>query len=138
MVKTVDNAAHGLGPPWRRFLVLLALAAALLAGSCARHVGTYDVSALEISRYRYLIDPKDELVRVVVEVHNAGPETVAEAVVVITGIGRNGEKRGESRSAIKKVAPGERRPLNIAFKNRARLATVEVSIEPVPQEEQGK
>lgn len=107
----------------------------LLAGSCGREIGTYDVSTLEVSRYRYLLDPDDQLVHVVAEVLNTGPDLVEGAVVVVAGIGRNGERRGESRTRVDRLAPGERRVFSTSLTNRARLATVDISVEPVPQEE---
>jgi hypothetical protein len=118
--------------------MILLLAAAAISPSCRRQLGTYDISALDVTRYRYLIDPKDPLVHVVAEVHNSGSEMVEAAVVVVSGIGRDGEIRGESRKRIENIAPGETRALAISLRNRARLATVEVNIEAVPQEERNR
>ncbi len=119
----------------RRLLLPLLAGLVLLVGSCGGEIGTYDVSTLEVARYRYLLDPDDELVHVVVEVLNTGPDLVEGSVVVVAGIGRNGEKRGESRTRVDRLASGERRVCSTSFINRARLATVDISIEPVPQEE---
>ncbi len=85
--------------------------------------------------YRYVADPKDENVHVVVEVENTGSELVEEAVVVVEGIGRSGEHRGEQRVRVQRLGPGERRCIATSFTNRARLATVQVRVEPVPEEE---
>lgn len=114
------------------------LALALAAAGCARPQFTYDVSSLSVLRYRYLVDPRDPLVHAVVEVHNTGPLTVERAVLVVTGIGRNGEKRGESRVVLERLKPGERRTITTQFSNRARLATVEVGLEPAPEAERAK
>ncbi len=106
--------------------------------SCRRALGTYDVSALQVTRYRYVTNPSDPLVHVVAEVRNEGQQMIEEAVVVAVGIGRNGERRGESRVRIRRIGPGDRRTVATAFKNRGRIATVEVHVEPVPEEEQAK
>jgi len=119
-------------------VVRAALALALVAAGCARPQFTYDVSSLSVLRYRYLVDPRDPLVQAVVEVHNAGPLTVERAVLVVTGIGRNGEKRGESRVVLERLRPGERRTITTQFSNRGRLATVEVGLEPAPEAERAK
>jgi hypothetical protein len=119
-------------------VVRAALALALVAAGCARPQFTYDVSSLSVLRYRYLVDPRDPLVHAVVEVHNAGPLTVERAVLVVTGIGRNGEKRGESRVVLERLRPGERRTITTQFSNRGRLATVEVGLEPAPEAERAK
>jgi len=115
-------------------MLAFALVALVLAG-CGREVGTYDISTLDVTRYRYVISPDDKLVHVVGEVVNSGSEMVEGAVVVVAGIGRNGEKRGECRQLLERIAPGERRIFTADFKNRARLATVEISLEPVAEEE---
>lgn len=116
-------------------LLALCAAAVVACTSCRRHIGTYDVSVLQITRYRYVIMPGDELVHVAAEVYNAGGEMVEAAVVTITGIGRNGEKRGESRVRVERLGAGEKRVVLASFKNRGRVATVEVGIEAVPEEE---
>ena len=108
--------------------------AAVLVCSCREEKGTYDVRHVVVRSYRYVIDPRDEDVHVVVEIENAGPEMVEEAIVVVEGIGRSGEHRGEQRVTVQRLAPGERRCVATSFTNRARLATVEVRVEPVPEE----
>lgn len=119
-------------------IAVAALAGVLAASGCGRPRTTHDISSLSIVRYRYLADPRDPLVHAVVEVRNAGPLTVEKALLVVTGIGRNGEKRGESRVVLERLRPGERRTVTAQFTNRGRLATVEVGLEPAPEAEKGK
>ncbi|MBC7288582.1 MAG: hypothetical protein H5T86_11200 [Armatimonadetes bacterium] len=116
-------------------LWLLLAMAVLAGGACQERRATYDVSAIEVRAYRYVIDPKDPLVHAVVEVENTGAETVEKAVVVIKGIGRTGEQRGEQRVVVERLAAGERRCVATSFTNRAQLATIQVCVEPVPEEE---
>ena len=130
------KAERGRRGPAALTAAALVLAAAALAalGSCREEKGTYDVSRVQVRGYRYVVDPKDPHVHVVVEIENTGPQMVEEAVVVVEGIGRSGEQRGEQRIRVQRLAPGERRCIATSFTNRARLATVEVRVEPVPDE----
>lgn len=123
--------------------VLTVIAVAVLAGAlaptgCGRPQTTHDISSVSVVRYRYVADPRDPLVHAVVEVKNAGPLTVERVLLVVTGIGRNGEKRGESRVVLERLRPGERRTVTTQFTNRGRLASVEVGLEPAPEAERGK
>ncbi len=115
---------------------LIACAALLGLCGCRRGAGTYDVSNVAVTGYRYLIDPSDEYAYVVGEIENRGSETVRALTVVASGLGRSGEKRGESRARIENLRPGERRRFALRLANRWRLVTVEVAVEPVPEEEQ--
>jgi hypothetical protein len=96
------------------------------------------VTSLEVTRQRYLVDPRDPLVHVMAEVRNNGHATVREAMVVATGIGRNGDRRGEGRSKVKEIKPGETQQVTAWFRNRARLAAIEVKVEPVPEGQRGR
>ena len=125
---------HGVGGLALMGALATAVMAAALLCSCREHKGTYDVRHVVVRSYRYVIDPRDEDVHVVVEIENTGPEMVEEAMVVVEGIGRSGEHRGEQRVTVQRLAPGERRCVAMSFTNRARLATVEVRVEPVPEE----
>ncbi|MCX7599106.1 MAG: hypothetical protein N2512_09600 [Armatimonadetes bacterium] len=119
-------------------MAAMAVTLVLFTGGCARPQSTCDISSLCITRYRYLADPRDPQVHAVVEVKNTGPLTVERALLVVTGIGRNGEKRGESRVLLERLQPGERRTVTTQFTNRGRLATVEVGLEPAPEAERAK
>ncbi len=96
------------------------------------------MTGLEVTRHRYLVDPRDPLVHVMAEVRNHGRSTVREAMVVATGIGRNGERRGEGRNTVKDIKPGETKQVSAWFRNRARLAAIEVKVEPVPEGQRGR
>jgi hypothetical protein len=104
-----------------------------LAAGCGRQATTLDVSHLFVRGYRYVADPRDPMVHVVAEVDNRGPQVVERAILVITGLGRNGQGCGETRKLLERLRPGERRVVQAAFRNRGRLATVQVTLEPAPQ-----
>jgi hypothetical protein len=123
----------------------MAVLVVLLAGGCGSSRSTYDVTGLEVTRYRYLVDPRNPTVHVMAEVRNNGHTTIREAMVVATGIGRNGERlgrngeqRGEGRSKAKDIRPGETKQVTASFTNRARLAAIEVKVEPVPDAQRGR
>jgi hypothetical protein len=122
----------------RLALALGVLSAVVVVAGCRGGGATYDVAALEVTRYRYLVDPRDPLVHTMAEVRNDGNKVVREAMVVVSGIGRNGERRGEGRTKVKEIKPGETRQVSAWFRNRARLAAVEVRLEPVPEGQRGR
>ena len=111
-----------------RRLLGAAAAAALLCGlglGCRR--APEPTPDLEITRYRYNLDEKADVVRVVGEIVNRGATRVPQVEVRATLISLQGTPRGDNSVTIAELAPGEARTFAVDVTSHGGVSQVELT-----------
>ena len=90
-------------------LSLLALAALVLVAASGCRAPAPPEAELEFTRWRYNVDEKHDLVRVVGEIINHGEATVPQVEVYAALFSAQGNPRGENMTVVSRLRPGEKR-----------------------------
>lgn len=116
----------------RRNVSLLAGALVTIGCACShdRPPPTQDVSGLVITRYRYQVDEKRGVTRVVAEIRNAGDKHVSAATVTAILLGPGGENRGENRTVVRDLKPGQCHTFSLIITSHGRERDVGFVISP--------
>ncbi len=119
-------------------LLLLAAVALLPAAGCGRRSPPrkQDLSALQITRYRYNIDEEHKIARVVGEIANSGPTAVKEVAVTVTLRGRNGDSRGRNTILVTDIPARGVKVFSATVTTHGRERDVDLRLFPVGAQEE--
>lgn len=107
-------------------LVLLALLGQMLLGCTPSLPEGPD---LEITRWRYNLDEKHEIVRVAGEIVNHSDSTVPEVEIYTTLLSSSGSKCGVNMEVVRDLRPGEKRTFALNVTSRGQTSRVELHYE---------
>ena len=108
---------------------LLACGAFMLGGCKGKQAATATIDQLEITRYRYVIDEKRGVGRVLAEVHNTGQAPVREVEARGYLRSRGGENRGESIVTLKDIKPDEKRAFSIEIVSHGKVQDAVIELQ---------
>lgn len=109
-----------------RRVLLLAWLSQLLLGCAPPPPQSPD---LEITRWRYNLDEKHEVVRVVGEIVNHSEAPVPEVEIYATLLSSAGSKRGVNMQVVHNLRPAEKRTFALNVTSRGRTSRVELHYE---------
>lgn len=107
-------------------LGLCILATAVLCG-CARQEMA-EVADISVVNYRYIIDERSSIVRVVGEVRNGTELPAPEAEIVATLHSRTGSQKGQNRVGIPGLEAGETHQFALAVTSHGALKRLDLTL----------
>lgn len=91
---------------------------------CPSPAKTYDITEVEVRRYRWYLAEDQTTVQVVGELENTGSATVAAVKVRAILQNSRGSKVGENPTVLKDLQPGEIRPFDVRITPHGSTETV--------------